>query len=73
MAMKKTDELMGCIYKNPCEENKHLCCSFCNDKKCWYRCLDNIDTCKYRCELPPPPEEKSDKDKKIDSKKLKGV
>jgi hypothetical protein len=70
---KTTEELKGCIYRNTCVENKYLCCHFCKDKKCEDRCLDNIDTCKYRCELPPPPEEKEDKDKNVDAKKLKEV
>lgn len=68
----QTEELKGCIFSNTCED-RWLCCHFCNNKKCWCRCLDDKDTCKYRCELPPPPEEKSGKDKKVDAKKLKGV
>ena len=68
MSMKTAaDELKGCIYANTCKE-KHLCCNFCDDKKCWRRCLDNIDTCKYRCELPSSSEEKSGKNKNVDAK-----
>lgn len=55
---KKIEELKGCILKNTCIENKHLCCHFCKNKKCDDRCLDNIDECKYRCELSPYPEER---------------
>ncbi len=68
-----TEELKGCIVTNICKENKYLCCNFCKDKKCLCRCLDDIDTCKYRCELPPPPEEKSCENKNVDIKKLKEV
>ena len=55
---KKIEELKGCILKNTCVENKHLCCHFCKNKKCDDRCLDDIDKCKYRCELSPYPEER---------------
>ena len=63
---EKTQELKGCIFTNICKENKHLCCWFCKDKKCWCRCLDDKDSCGCRCELPETTEK--DKDKKADKK-----
>lgn len=69
---KTTEELKGCVYRNTCVENKHLCCHFCKDKKCEDRCLDNREVCKFKCELPPQEEEKEKIDK-INIDKLKEV
>ena len=71
---KTTKELKGCIHSNICKD-KYLCCHFCNDKKCWCRCKDDLETCEYRDELPPPPPPKKEEEKKdkIDINKLKKV
>ena len=40
---------MKCSIPNLCK-TKYLCCHYCDNKQCEFRCLDNREGCKYAIE-----------------------
>ena len=43
---------MRCLFSSYCNEPKNLCCNFCSNKKCDYRCKDSYITCGLHDDAP---------------------
>ena len=45
--MRKT---YNCSISNMCEnsDKKFICCHYCDEKRCKYRCKDSVSSCEYR-------------------------
>lgn len=46
--MKKNNKVF-CYWVNSC--GKYTCCHNCLSKNCIYRCKDNLNSCKHKCEI----------------------
>ena len=44
--IKQTKHKLFCSLSNPCK--KTICCHFCKDKNCIWRCKDDIQQCQYK-------------------------
>lgn len=51
---KKIKEMEYCSLRNMCD-NKYLCCHFCSNKKCEFRCMDDHKKCDYKTDLIDEP------------------
>lgn len=44
--IKQTKHILFCSLSNPCK--KTICCHYCKDKNCIWRCKDDIQQCQYK-------------------------
>ena len=53
MPRPKKAEKTLCYLSNMCANHKYLCCNFCTNKTCVYRCKDAAKSCKYLTDIDP--------------------